>query len=416
VTLLDCVPPATAVDGFPRLLPSADGPSLAAHIARVGPLPSTGPDLVAAVTAAGLRGRGGAGFSTGRKMSAVAAGRGPRVVVANGTEGEPLSSKDRTLLSANPHAVLDGIIAAATAVDAARAILCVKRGQPTVAAGLRDAIGQRRDPLVVELAETPDPYVAGQESALVRWLDGGDARPRSGPRPSERGVDGHPTLVDNVETLAHIGLIARYGPAWYRRIGTDEEPGSALVTVSGGVGRPGVYEVPVGLPLSVLLDQVRAGPVAGLLVGGYFGRWIDVVHADRLRLCDASLTASGARLGSGVVAVIPADSCVLAEVAAVAAWYASNSAGQCGACRFGLGDIAGAIRGIVAGRPGAEDAARRWTAMVRGRGACQLPDGAAMFVDSALEVLADEVAAHGAGRCGRPYRAHLPTPVPGSWR
>jgi NADH:ubiquinone oxidoreductase subunit F (NADH-binding) len=416
MTLVQRPAPTVPPGARPCLLPTSGGPSLAAHLGRLGPLPPVGPELIAAVGAAGLRGRGGAGYPTGRKLAAVAAGTGPRVVVGNGTEGEPLSGKDAALLTANPHGVLDGLVAAAASVGAERAILCVKRGRGALVAGLAEAVADRRDPLTVEIMETPTPYVAGQETALLHWLDGGDARPRSGPRPSVRGVDGRPTLVDNVETLAQIGLIARFGPAWYRQVGTPDQPGSMLVTVAGGVERPGVHEIPIGLPLGRLLDRAGAAAASGYLVGGYFGRWIDPATPGTTPLSDAGLAATGARLGAGLIAVVPADSCVLSEVAAVTAWYAANSAGQCGACLFGLTDIARAVRGLLTGEPGAEAAARRWTAMVRGRGACQFPDGAATFVDSALDVLAGEVAAHRAGGCGRPYRGHLPTPGPGAWR
>lgn len=416
MTTIDSYSPPVSAGALPRLLPHSGGPSLGAHLDRIGHFPRPQPHIVAAITDAGLRGRGGAAFPTGTKMAAVAAAPGPRIVVANGTEGEPLSFKDHALLTANPHAVIDGIVAAATAVGAGRALLCIKCGQPRLATSIRTALAERNDNLPIQLFETPDRYVAGQETALVNWLNGGDARPVFGPRPSQRGVDGRPTLVDNVETLAHVGMIARFGPEWFRRLGTNADPGSALVTVSGAVGRPGVYEIPLGLPIAELLDQVDARPPRALLIGGYFGCWVDPRHIATATLSNTGLRASGARLGCGVIVSVPEDSCALAEVAAIADWYAANSAGQCGSCRFGLADIAVAARGLLTGTPRAEAAARRWTTMVRGRGACQFPDGAAAFVDSALDVLADEVAAHLGGGCGDPYRRHLHAPTPGDWR
>jgi NADH:ubiquinone oxidoreductase subunit F (NADH-binding) len=408
--------PAHVNGGLPRLLPDRFDPTLGAHRARIGALPTPAPDLVATVTASGLRGRGGAAFPTGTKMAAVAARPGPKVIVANGTEGEPLSSKDRVLLAANPHLVLDGIAVAVDALDARRAVLCIKRGQSQLMTALQRAVDERSDRVTVELHETPDRYIAGQETALVRWINGGDARPVVGPRPFHKGVDRRPTLVDNVETLAHVGLIARFGADWFRLLGSGEEPGSALVTVTGGVRRPGVYEIPLGLPVTQLLDHVEAHPPAALLFGGYFGRWVDPTRLHGAVLSDAGLAAHGGRLGCGVVVSIPKDSCTLAEVAGVANWYASHSAGQCGPCRFGLVDIARALAGLLHGQADAESAARRWTAMVQGRGACLFPDGAAMFVDSALDALAPEIDAHRHGGCGLPYRHHLPTPPPGAWR
>jgi NADH:ubiquinone oxidoreductase subunit F (NADH-binding) len=405
-----------------RLLPVATGPSYQEHLERIGELPSVDRGLVDEVLASGLRGRGGAGFPTGRKMKAVAERRGPAVVVANGTEGEPLSAKDRVLLTRRPHLVVDGVMAAAAAVNADRAVIAVDRAHPAVGAVLRGALaersGSRRDVCPVEVVETPSRYVAGQETALISWLNGGDARPKFAARPHERGVDRRPTLVDNVETLAHLALIARFGADWFRLVGPPAEPGSMLLTVTGGVDHPGVVEVPMGTSLTGLLHRVGARRPHALLLGGYFGTWVGPDRIAGVRLSSAGLSAVGARPGCGVVVVVPDDACALAELAAVAAWYASQSAGQCGPCVVGLADIGRAVAGILHGHPEAEASARRWTAMVRGRGACQLPDGAAGFVDSALEALSTELNDHRHGRCQRPYRGYLPTPTPtsGAWR
>jgi NADH:ubiquinone oxidoreductase subunit F (NADH-binding) len=349
-------------------------------------------------------------------MMAVAAGRGPAVLVANGTEGEPLSGKDRALLTGNPHLVLDGMVAAAAAIGATRMVLAVEGARPETMAAVRRALAERTTRPEVELCSTPSRYVAGQETALVRWIDGGEARPVFKGRPFEEGVAGRPTLVDNVETLAHIGLIARFGADWFRALGPDEEPGTTLVTVAGGVRRPGVYEIPVGYPLAQLLSHVAAEPAQAFLIGGYFGAWVPAGQADRVHLSSESLAQVGASPGAGVIVAVPVDACAWAEVAAVADWYSAHSAGQCGPCLFGLYDIARAVRGVGDGDPGAEAAARRWTQMVRGRGACHFPDGAATFVESALSALATEVADHGGGRCRRRRAGYLPTPPPGAWR
>lgn len=410
------VPRPVDLPVLPRLLSALDLPSLESHVHSFGPLPVR-PDLIDEVGRAGLTGRGGAGFPTGRKLRAVAGGRGPAVVVANGTEGEPLSAKDRTLLQRAPHLVLDGVAAAAAAVGATRAIVCVERDS-TARRALEQAVAQRRDAVPVEVALTPKRYVAGQETALVRWINGGEAKPVFGVRPFEAGVSKRPTLVDNVETLAHVALIARFGASWYRRIGTADEPGSALVTVSGGVERPGVYEIAFGTALDDLLRSAGAAPPQALLLGGYFGRWVGGDNAAGLTMSNAGLAGAGARFGCGVVAVVPEDVCALEELATVARWYADNSAGQCGVCVHGLGDISGAVDALVAGdRTGkAEAAARRWSEMVRGRGGCQLPDGAAGFVVSGLDALGEEIHDHRAGSCGRRRAGLLPAPPAGGWR
>jgi NADH:ubiquinone oxidoreductase subunit F (NADH-binding) len=349
-------------------------------------------------------------------MMTVAAGRGPAVLVANGTEGEPLSQKDRALLTGNPHLVLDGMVAAAAAVGATRMVLAVEGARPETMAAIRRALAERTTRPGIELSSTPSRYVAGQETALVRWIDGGEARPVFRGRPFEQGVSGRPTLVDNVETLAHIGLIARFGAAWFRALGPENEPGTTLVTVAGGVKRPGVYEIPVGYPLIELLSQVGAEPAQAFLIGGYFGAWVAADQASQVRLSSESLARVGASPGAGVIVAVPADTCAWAEVTSVAEWYSAHSAGQCGPCLFGLADVARAVRGVRDGDVGAEAAARRWTQMVRGRGACHFPDGGATFVESALDALGAEVADHRGGRCRRRRAGYLPAPPPGAGR
>jgi NADH:ubiquinone oxidoreductase subunit F (NADH-binding) len=391
-----------------RLLGGA--PDLGSHIDRFGLNVRRDQSLIQLCDQAGLTGRGGAGFPTARKLSAVAAGRGPRVVVANGTEGEPMSAKDKTLLVRAPHLVLDGLDAAAAAVRADRRIICVERGNATVYTALRAALAERRDDRV-EVVLTPHRYIAGQESALVDFIDGGPGLPTL-ERPFERGVAGRPTLVDNVETLAHLALINRFGPTWYRQAGVPTDPGTALVTVGGAVARTLVFEVPLGTPLSSLLAEASAQPPRGVLIGGYFGRWIPGSRGEGITLDRDSLGAHGAGLGCGVVAVVDEHSCAVAELARVAAWYAAASAGQCGACTWGLRDLAAATSAVHKGAhdPAAPADIRRWSAMVKGRGACRLPDGAAMFLQSGLDVFAAEIAEHQAGRCLRQDRHLLPTP------
>ena len=220
---------------------------LAEHHRRYVPLPLAAfagrggsARLIGLVERSGLRGRGGGGFPTARKLAAVAAGRGPRTVVANGCEGDPAGAKDRVLMELAPHLVIDGILLAAHAVGATDAVLCVHEDSsaiPVLAAALRERGATRT---AIRIVEVPRRYVASEETALVGFLDGGGARPRGRiPRPTERGVRGRPTLVDNVETLAHLALIARHGDAWFRAAGTDDSPGTTLVTVGGAVNDPG---------------------------------------------------------------------------------------------------------------------------------------------------------------------------------
>jgi NADH:ubiquinone oxidoreductase subunit F (NADH-binding) len=395
----------------PRLLAGFSGRGAvrhAQHLAIHGPLPRAGAELIDAVAAAGLRGRGGAGFPAGTKLAAVAAGRRP-VVVVNGTEGEPMSAKDVLLLTRAPHLVLDGAVLAAGAVGAREIhVVAPQRALATLVA----ALGQREERADIRLLARAPGYVAGEETAVLAHLEGRPPRPRLTPqRPAERGFRRRPTLVQNVETLAHIALIARHGPAWFRTTGTAERPGTMLVTVSGAVRAPGVLEVEPGLPLDALLAAAGGPrePLRALLVGGYFGAWVE--PGPGLRLDDAALAAHGAAVGAGVVVALGASACPVAETARLTAWLAAESAGQCGPCVHGLGALADLLGRLAAGRVRTGDMTRleRWTSMVRRRGACAHPDGVARMLTSARTVFAAELEDH--ARRGPCAACRAPSPL-----
>jgi NADH:ubiquinone oxidoreductase subunit F (NADH-binding) len=396
------------------------------HRARYGPLPleasgrAARAALIATVARAGLRGRGGGAFPTAQKLAAVADGRGPRVVVANGCEGDPASGKDRVLLELAPHLVLDGLVLAAAAVRAADAVLCIPATGLQVArfdAALAERAGD--EPVAVRIAEVPERYVASEESALVRFLTTGDARPTvTPPRPAQRGVRGRPTLVDNVETLAHLALITRYGPEWYRVCGTAAAPGTALVTVGGAVWRAGVYEIEYGTPLGAVLGLAGgpAIPPRAVLVGGLGGAWLPFSAATDVPFTPEDLRAAGA-IGGGVAAltVLPERACGLVETARALRYLAAESAGQCGPCMFGLPAVAADMAALAVGEGGQRRLTRLRDRLdvVRGRGACAHPDGAIALTASALAVFADDVARHAVGMpCAH---ASVPPwlPVPG---
>ncbi len=386
--------------------------TLRGHLAVHGPMPDLDPAvLLAAVEQAGLRGHGGAAFPAAVKLRAVAGRRGAKVLVANGTEGEPASKKDRVLLRSAPHLVLDGAAAAARAIGTRTAIIAIgeldHRGRHAIETAVSER-GRRPGEPDWQIVPTPDRFLTGQESALVNLLNGGPGVPSFGPRPFQRGVRGRPTLVQNVETLAHLALIARHGPAWFRGLGTPEHPGSALLTVSGGVQRPGVYEIEHGMAMGELLRWVGAGPPAGVLVGGYFGSWLAPEELDAARLDGAALAHQGAALGAGVIAVLPKSACPVAETARVCAFFHAESAGQCGPCLNGLGAIRDTVAAIAGGHGSRADIRQleRWTDDLRGRGACQHPDGAVRFLASALRVFGTQFAEHAVhgpcSRCGHP--------------
>jgi len=418
--------PAGARGTLPRLLTGvrAEGGqvSLDFHLRQLGAPPRLSrAGLIDLVTASGLRGRGGAAFPTVRKIEAVAGGRARPVVVANGAEGEPASDKDKALLRWVPHLVLDGVLLAATAVGATEAIVVIGEGSRNGRAAVEHALEERDAGAVdgdirISLAAAPDRFVAGEETALINFLNGGPAKPLFvPPRPFERGVGRAPTLVQNVETLAHLALIARYGAEWFRELGSDDEPGSALVTLSGGVRKPGVYEVGLGTAFRDIV--IGAGglsePVTALLVGGYFGGWIEARSALELSLLDAELAPHGIGLGARAVVVLPQGACGVVETARVARYLAEESGGQCGPCVNGLSAIATALERIATGRPDrSPEQILRWTSQVLGRGACRHPDGAVRFVESGLRVFAREFELHAnSRRCSGDGRTVLPVEV-----
>lgn len=352
-------------------------------------------ELVALVERAGLTGRGGAGFPTATKLRAVAHARRRPVVVGNAMEGEPLSQKDAVLVTRVPHLVVDGLAIAARALGARRAVLALGPHLPTAPAGRYAA--RRR----VELASLTGGFVAGQESALVNQLEGRAPVPRDPlVRVTTRGVQGRPTLVLNAETLAHLALAARYGAAWFREVGTAEDPGTSLFTVGGAVQRPGVVEAARGSRLvDVLVPSGPVDPVA-VLVGGYHGAWLPADALDT-RLTNAELRAYGASVGAGVLHVLGPDHCPLRVTAGIARYLAGESAGQCGPCLNGLPRIADSLERLAThGRdPALPAEIDRLGRLVTGRGACAHPDGTARVVASTLRTFPDHVSAHLAGFC-----------------
>ena len=394
----------------PRLF-AALGAGLEEHLDRWGPLPALGGGLIDLVAQSGLTGRGGGSFPTARKLAAVAE-RGGRRVIVNGIEGEPASGKDRVLLRHAPHLVLDGAVLAAQAVGAHEVLVAFGGAGELELAALQKEIEvrarRRLDGRVrVRALGAPGAFVAGEETALAEFVEGRPAKPTFGPKPFERGI-----LVQNVETVANISLLARFGPQWFREVGTSDEPGSALVTLTGAVETSGVYEVALGTTFDDLFRQCDglSEPLQAVLVGGYFGSWLPAAELSGLRLLDADLHAHRVSLGARAVIALPEQACGVVELARVARYLARESAGQCGPCVHGLAAISDAL--VHLARRERSDRLRlgRWIDQVRGRGACRHPDGAARFVASGLDVFADEVDLHLRGRCSGFDRTILPVP------
>jgi NADH:ubiquinone oxidoreductase subunit F (NADH-binding) len=378
------------------------------HLQTFGPL-DTGAghsSLLGELERSGLTGRGGAGFAAWRKLQATEEARTSRVmanrpvVIANGAEGEPLSLKDKSLLENAPHLVIDGLLAAATAVHATKTYVYAT-SQSLEALG--PALSERQDAERISLAEAPDRFISGEASAVVNSIETGVALPQDRvKRLSEAGYKRRPTLVHNVETLAHIALVARYGSAWFRGTGSQRDPGTRLVTVTGKVPGDRVMEVPGD---SMLAEVLRAGGVdlmgvRAVLVGGFHGTWVERDELDAPLSADG-LAPLGASPGAGILSVLGHNECGLRATSSILDYLAEESARQCGPCMFGLPELARMFGELAAG---SRDRAllarlRGLAADLTGRGSCHHPDGTTRMAASALTAFRDDVHAHLAGHC-----------------
>ncbi len=424
---------ATSPGCEPRLLGEHHGRAreyLAAYRGLGGYRPLADTEaLLGEVESSGLVGRGGAAFPLGVKLRAVrdnarcgAARSGGvaasgAVVVANGEEGEPASIKDRWLLRNRPHMVLDGLRLAAAIVEAQRAYVYVSDADSarSVEAALGELGADTFGGVTVEVRTVASGYVAGEETAAVRALNGGPAKPTDKPpRPFEAGVEGRPTLVSNVETLANLPYLQRHGSAAFRSQGTPPSPGTFLATITGADRPPALYELPHGLPFTELLALHGISPdrVRGALMGGYFAGLLNR-RVLKTTLDHETMRALGSGLGCGAISVIT-DDCPVAVAASVLAYFDRENAGQCGSCFNGtaaMAAAAGALRDSVAT---IEDLGRlrRWSVVLRGRGACATLDAACNVGASLLDEFPDEVARHLEGGCpdcrGGTFRADRP--------
>jgi NADH:ubiquinone oxidoreductase subunit F (NADH-binding) len=298
-----------------------------------------------------------------------------------------------------PHLVLDGATGLAQALRARQVIVAVHDG--AAAASVRAAIQERQDTVDIQVSDTPGRFVAGEARAVLSVLEGGPAVP-PGRRvlPTRKGYNGRPTFLSNVETFAQLAVLARLGSREFSSTGLISEPGTQLLTVAGSVQRPGVIETPTGIPLTTVLQYAGAatGPV---LVGGYHGRWLPRPDGVILGRPDVS---------TGIVVALGADTCPLGEVHRVVQWLASQSAGQCGPCVFGLAALVDDFGRLLLGDPAGWHDAHRHLGLVPGRGACAHPDGSARFLASALEVFGEDIRMHLGGGCGRAVQGVLPVP------
>jgi NADH-quinone oxidoreductase subunit F len=360
-------------------------------------------EILARVSAAGLRGRGGGWYVTARKWQAVRVEGGQPFVVGNGHEGEPGSIKDRHVMTTRARAVVDGLVLAARAVGARQVALFVKGSFTRAAAALERALAERPlDGLEASLVRGDEAYVAGEETALLEALEGRRAWPREKPPfPAGVGYQGRPTLVQNVETLARLPE-AVADPEAFRR---DER---TFVSIWGHVRRPGIYEVPLGLPLGQVIEEYAGGATDGLglvFPAGPSGAPLLGDEATQVALHPDALRAAGSALGTGALLVLGRHCCPLAVAASLGTFFERESCGQCPPCTVGTQRLAHVLRALEAGHARAADlrALQEVAGFMRPHGYCAHARTAAGAITGLLARVPTEVEAHlAAGRCPRP--------------
>ena len=384
--------------GVTRLFIAGPNANRSTHLEAYGPLLPQSQALADELEVSGLTGRGGAGFPVARKLRALSGP--PGAIVANGSEGEPGSRKDHTLLEHAPHLVLDGLSALAQSVEGSPRLIIMT--PVDLMSAMRQALTERGNDERFELSPVRhDRFVQGEASAVVSALGGGDGTPFDKPdHLTTVGLRKKPTLLYNVETLAHIALVARLGGDWFRSVGDPDDPGTRLVTLSGDGVETRVREMESGASLRHVLSDagVDASALSAVLVGGYHGEWRDTADLD---LPMSNARGAKVRVWAGVLRVLAKESCGLTTSDGILTYLASQTARQCGPCQYGLPALAEEFSALVNGSVN-EDEFGRMRGLLRdlpGRGACHHPDGSVRFTMSALSVFADEAELHLQGSC-----------------
>jgi NADH-quinone oxidoreductase subunit F len=311
-------------------------------------------DIIQVVKDSGLRGRGGAGFPTGQKWELAAnQAQDTKLVICNADEGDPGAYMDRTILESNPHQILEGLIASAYATGAHKALVYVRAEYPLAVRIMNEAISQAGQlgligkdilgssfDLDIEVFQGSGAFVCGEETAMVRSIEGFRGMPRQRPPyPVQSGLWGKPTVVNNVKTLATIAPILKNGADWFRQIGTENSPGTAIFSVVGDVTHPGLVEIPMGATLRTLIFDICGGipnkkKFKAVQIGGPSGGCLPEAFLDTPIDYD-SLSEAGAMMGSGGMVVMNEDTCTVDISRYFLDFTQKESCGKCTFCRIG---------------------------------------------------------------------------------
>jgi NADH-quinone oxidoreductase subunit F len=388
-------------------------------------------DLIESVKSSGLRGRGGAGFPTGVKWSFVPQGTGkPTYVVCNFDESEPGTFNNRELVERDPHQLLEGIAIAALAIGCGTAFIYCRGEFLWPGQVLERAIAEAYEggflgrgiagsgtDLDLVLHRGAGAYICGEETALLESLEGYRGQPRLRPPfPAVEGLYGCPTVINNVETLCNVPHIVERGAEWFASIGTEKSPGTKVVSVSGKVERPGNYEVPMGTPARVVIEELAGGVPGGRRLkawtpGGSSTPFLTEAHLD-VGLDFESILTAGSQLGTGGLMVLDEDDCMVEAARRLVEFYAHESCGKCTPCREGTWWAERVLGRIEAGYGGEDDlpVMADMAGNILFRSFCALADGAVSPIQSSLRFFMDEYEAHvREGRC--PISGAGPGPV-----
>jgi NADH-quinone oxidoreductase subunit F len=378
-------------------------------------------EVIKAILDAGLRGRGGAGFPTGKKWQFTREAPGEaRYLVLNGGEDEPGSKKDRVLMENLPHLVIEGTILGAYAIGAAKAYLYINAKYDEAIRSIDNALAEAKAAgywgenilgsnftLEFEVIPAPHNYVAGEDTAVLEVIEGKQPLPRQKPPfPVTVGLFGKPTSVNNVETLANVAPIMLKGAGWYRTFGTAESPGTMIFALDDDVNRPGIYELPFGTPLRHLIEECGGGMRDGKKIKAIMPAAPSSAYlpADKIDtpLDHNSMRDAGAGLGCGVVRLIAEGTCIVEEVLKISEFFTAESCGQCPACRMETATLTMILKKVQAGQGGQPilDQFGKILAFNKGKGFCNLIAMPGPPIESALKLFPEDFAAHlSTGKC-----------------
>lgn len=381
----------------------------------------TAEDVIKEVSEAGLRGRGGAGFPTGKKWSLTReAPEESRYLVMNGGEDEPGSKKDRVLMEDLPHLVIEGTILSAYAIGASKVYLYINARYENALKSITEALAEAKSAgywgedifdsgfnVEIEIVAAPHNYVAGEDTAVLEVIEGRKPLPRQKPPfPVTVGLFGKPTSVNNVETLANVAPIILHGADWYRKIGTAESPGTMIFSLDEDVNRPGTYELPFGTPLRYLIEECGGGLKSGkkikaIMPAAPSSAYLPAEKIDT-PLDHNSIREAGSGLGCGVVRLVSEGSCIVEELVKIAEFFAAESCGQCPACRMETNTLSMMMKKVQQGQGGDAmlEQFGKILAFNKGKGFCNLIAMPGPPIESAIALFPGDFEAHlTTGKC-----------------